>query len=222
MGFPNKQVPLQQSVQGLGRGSTPLRMQQPRPGRHSQRPTVHDNPTAARQSMHASPPVPQTSYSPITHVPKAQQPVAQLDFLQRLGFFGLVLAMTRSTPDGPVINPTPRRPASTRRRLAPQRRTFAIASNWSGIMLPPRLLRADRRCLRSTAAYVVPRRRETLQRRPRAEHRLAATSGPRMRRIAGQSGFSCDSLWNAVPVAINAVRVGRSLRNGDILSANPS
>src|SRR5215212_5236148 len=131
MGSPNKQVPLQQSVQELGRGSTPLRMQHPRPGRHSQRPTLQCKSTAALQSMHASPPVPQTLYSPMTHVPKAQQPVAHVDFLQRLGFFGLFSAMTRSAPDGSVINPTPRSPAITRRRLAPQRTAFAIASNCS-------------------------------------------------------------------------------------------
>src|SRR5829696_2656170 len=81
--------------------------------------------------MHASPPVPQTLYSPTTHVPNAQQPVAQVDFLQRLGCLGLFFAMTGSAPNGPVSNPTPRSPASTRRRLAPRRTAFAIASNCS-------------------------------------------------------------------------------------------
>jgi hypothetical protein len=137
MGFPPKQDPLQQSVQELGRGSTPLRMQHPRPGRHSQRPVLHDKPTAALQPMHASPPVPQTSYSPMTHVPNAQQPVAQVDFLQRLGFFGVFLAMTHSALDRPVNNPTPRRLASTRRRLAAKVTAFAIASNCSASIDSP-------------------------------------------------------------------------------------
>jgi hypothetical protein len=142
IGFPPKQDPLQQAVQGSGVGTVSSRMQHPRPGRHSHWPTLQCRPTAALQLMHASPPVPQTSYSPITHVPNAQQPVAQVDFLQRLGFFGVFLATTRTTPDGPIINPTPRRPASSPRRLAPLRTAFAIASNCSAstdmLLSPPR------------------------------------------------------------------------------------
>jgi hypothetical protein len=77
-----RQAPLQQSVQKLGRGSTPLRMQHPRPALQSQRPTLQFNPGAREHVMQTSPPVPQASYSPITHVPNAQQPVAQLPLAQ--------------------------------------------------------------------------------------------------------------------------------------------